>query len=223
MSSAHDGNQSRNNLRMNTGPLTFREKLLARVDSIRVHTGGSRKQLITFALLLAVAGSLWARPAGLLLWHRLRIITGMPRMAVAVDEAETLAALTPDTPASLDAGRTVQLDGALRRDPFVPTTNAVILVAQTIAGGQSSETPAGASTIESPVVFALPQVRLSGTARGLGTAILDGIVRQVGERFDIGGAAMELREVRFAAVVVDIDGAGPRLLLLSGQWRELEN
>lgn len=223
MSSAHDGNQLRTNLPTNAGQLTFRGKLLARVDSIRAHTGGSRRQFITFTLLLAVAGSLWARPAGLLLWHRLRIITGMPRMAVAVDEAETMAALTPDTPASLDAGRAVRLDGALRRDPFVPAASAVIHVAQTNAVGQSNATPAGGSTLEPPVVFTLPQVRLSGTARGLGTAILDGIVRQVGERFDISGAVMELREVRSGAVVVEVDGAGPRLLLLSGEWRELEN
>ena len=33
---------------------------------------------------------MWARPAGLLIWNRLRIITGMPRMAIADQDPKML-------------------------------------------------------------------------------------------------------------------------------------
>ncbi|MEC7352547.1 MAG: hypothetical protein VXY94_07885 [Planctomycetota bacterium] len=78
-----------------------------------------RSTRVRYALLgltFAVAGLMIARPAGMLLWHRLRIITGMPRMAVANPEPRPATtspgAQRPGAPGSLE------LDARLDRDPF---------------------------------------------------------------------------------------------------------
>ena len=57
-----------------------------------------------------------ARPAGMLLWHRLRIITGMPRMAVA--NPEPRQAMPSSGAGRLGAPRFLELDSRLARDPF---------------------------------------------------------------------------------------------------------
>ena len=76
----------------------------------------TRARYALLGLTFAVAGLMIARPAGMLLWHRLRIITGMPRMAVANPEPR-LATTSPGA-GRPDATGSLELDARLVRDPF---------------------------------------------------------------------------------------------------------
>ncbi len=56
-----------------------------------LHRSQLRRTLIAAMPLLAFTTVLWVKPMGLLLWARLRILTNIPRTAVAEPEAERTA------------------------------------------------------------------------------------------------------------------------------------
>lgn len=56
-----------------------------------LHRSQLRRTLIAAMPLLAFTTVLWVKPMGLLLWARLRILTNIPRTAVAEPEAERSA------------------------------------------------------------------------------------------------------------------------------------
>ncbi|MCH2144306.1 MAG: hypothetical protein MK082_04060 [Phycisphaerales bacterium] len=173
-------------------------------ESLRIRCGASRRQFAVFALLTMVAATLWARPAGLLIWHRLRIITGMPRMAIANEDPKLVAEAGGERPEALDAGRPVRLDVDLRRDPFLQpgSVRTVVLLDDGDRGVLDvPESPEPAFLQMVPIV---ETIRLSGTAKGLGTAVLDGRARLLGSRFEKDGLTFTLREVRSSAVLLDV-------------------
>ena len=96
---------------------SVKDAVSSRLERIRLRIGASRGQFATLCLLLIIGGTVIARPAGMLLWHRLRIITGMPRMAVATSDPAEVAQADP-IPDRIDPGRPVVLDDFLVRDPF---------------------------------------------------------------------------------------------------------
>ena len=175
-------------------------------ERIRIKLGASRGQFATLCLLLIIGGTVIARPAGMLLWHRLRIITGMPRMAVATPDPAAVAQADP-IPDRLDPGRPVILDDFLVRDPFrgpmpQPSNNAAVMVA--VEASKSSEAVVIELDLKSErVLKAASLIRLSGTAKGLGTALLDGSVRRLGDPIKSGPLVFTLREVRSSEVVLD--------------------
>lgn len=65
-------------------------------------------------LLLLAAGVLWVKPMGLLLWARIRILTNIPRTAIAEPEADVAAAPRIELPPV--SGR--EIPTPPRRDPF---------------------------------------------------------------------------------------------------------
>ena len=173
--------------------------------------GASPGQFATLSLLLVVAGILMARPAGMLLWHRLRIITGMPRMAVA-NQDPVQVARAESIPDRLDPGRPIILDEMLVRDPFMaplPAShhNAAHLIT---VNRTSSDTPVviDVDTDSDRLIRAVAMIRLSGTANGLGTALLDGAVRSVGDSVESGSLSFTLREVRSGSVLLESLAAG---------------
>ena len=171
--------------------------------TIRRKLGASPRQLMIFGLLLAVAGTMWARPAATLLWHRLRIITGMPRMAVADEDPELVADAGEQGPERLDAGEAVELDEILHRDPFKRTSTFTMM---TVAG--SSETGSGGmrevrELDPDSLVSIASNIRLTGTAKGLGTALLDGRARAIGDHHEAGGALFRLAEVMTGVVILE--------------------
>merc|ERR1711965_747999 len=77
---------------------------------------GSRRSTITSGLVLVIPVVALAQPLGLLLWARLRLLTTIPRTAMATEEPTRIAADPgvvefPDLP---DPG----LDDVFRRDPM---------------------------------------------------------------------------------------------------------
>jgi hypothetical protein len=181
----------------------FQHRVLVFVDAACSRMGASRRQFGIFALLLAVACTFWARPAGMLIWHRLRIVTGMPRMAVANEDPDVIAQVDFDPPELMDAGRKVELDEALLRDPFLAGSS----------DGDGGETASSAQDANDGsddrdhvqlLTGLASQIRLSGTSRGLGSAVLDGRVSVLNAEIRTEDVDYRLVEVRSGAVVVEV-------------------
>lgn len=66
------------------------------------------------ALMLVAAVVLWVKPMGLLLWARIRILTNIPRTAIAEPEADLASDLRIELPPRV----AVEPPTAPRRDPF---------------------------------------------------------------------------------------------------------
>ena len=184
--------------------------LFGRIDRLRVRMGASRGQFATFSLLLAVAGILMARPAGMLLWHRLRIITGMPRMAVA-NQDPVQVARAESIPDRLDPGRPIILDQMLVRDPFMAPLPESDQSSENllVVNRERSDEPVviDLDAASDRLIRAVSMIRLSGTAKGLGTALLDGAVRSVGDSVESGSLVFTLREVRSGSVLLESNEA----------------
>ena len=188
------------------GAFTLRQRSIHLIDGICTKIGASRRQFGIFALLLVVACTFWARPAGMLIWHRLRIVTGMPRMAIANEDPDVLASMDMPEPDLIDVGREVRLDQNLLRDPFLPGETD---------GERGGSTTGEANDAEFDLkirVEALTErasgIRLSGTSRGLGTAVLDGRVTVLGAELQTQDINYRLIEVRSGSVVIEVSMPG---------------
>ena len=200
-------NETKRNSTLDSSPS---RTLFGRIDRLRVRMGASRGQFATFSLLLAVAGILMARPAGMLLWHRLRIITGMPRMAVA-NQDPVQVARAESIPDRLDPGRPIILDQMLVRDPFMaplPESDQSSANLPAVTRERSDEPVViDLDAASDRVIRAVSMIRLSGTAKGLGTALLDGAVRSIGDSVESGSLVFTLREVRSGSVLLESNEA----------------
>ena len=176
------------------------------LERLRDRLGASNRQFMVFGLLLLTGGVMMARPAGMLLWHRLRIISGMPRTAIADQDPKIVSAHTAPTFEPVSAGRRIELDATLVRDPFDrPFTETVSQVTTLESDSQGSlellrETDADRSRL----LETLSGIRLSGTAKGLGTALVDGAVRTVGTRFEVSDYTFELIDVEAGAIHLEV-------------------
>jgi hypothetical protein len=70
------------------------------------------------ALVAGVAVVLWAKPMGLLLWARLRLLANIPRTAIADDEALLAGRFEPSPLPSAGDPEVVVLPRAASRNPF---------------------------------------------------------------------------------------------------------
>lgn len=176
------------------------------VERLRVRLGASHRQFMVFGLLVLTGGVMMARPAGMLLWHRLRIISGMPRTAIADQDPKIIAARSAPDFEPVSEGREIQLDVSLLRDPFdMPSLPPVQVV--TTLDDQSlltSDPPARISPEQSRLVEAISSIRLTGTAKGLGTALVDGSVRTIGARFDVSDYTFQLTSVHAGAIHLEV-------------------
>lgn len=182
------------------------------MDRTRKRFGASRKQFAIFSLLTMVAATMWARPAGLLIWNRLRIITGMPRMAIANEDPQAVAQADITLPNALEAGRSVFLEERLRRDPFTTGGDAD---SDGLTPGPDAPTVIEDSDLDAEkarLLDAVAAMRLNGSGAGLATAILDNRARVVGRAFESDGLRFRLLEVRSNAVLIEASVAG------GGDW-----
>ena len=178
------------------------------MDRMRKRFGASRKQFAIFSLLAMVAATMWARPAGLLIWNRLRIITGMPRMAIANEDPQVVAQADITFPDALEAGRAVFLEERLRRDPFTSGRHADFDGSLT---GSDSSTVGEESDLDikkARLLDAVSAMSLNGSGAGLATAILDNRARVVGRIFESDDLRFRLLEVRSNAVVIEASADG---------------
>ena len=178
------------------------------LERIRVGLGASHRQFMIFGLLLLTGGFMMARPAGMLLWHRLRIISGMPRTAIADQDPEIVAARSGPSLDPVNEGRAIQLDVSLIRDPFDSPAFQPVQVTTTSISDQSEVIASNPLTSpeQSSLVEVLSGMRLTGTAKGLGTALVDGSVRAIGSRFDVSEYTFELIAVDAGAIHLAVIG-----------------
>ena len=84
-----------------------------------------RANMGAMLLLVLAAGVLWAKPMGLLFWARIRILTNIPRTAIADDPAALVADASPRSAtreAALDP-TTIELPQRPSRSPFAPISS----------------------------------------------------------------------------------------------------
>ena len=68
----------------------------------------------------------------------------------------------------------------------------------------TSDLPARISPEQSRLVEAISSIRLTGTAKGLGTALVDGSVRSIGGRFDVSDYTFQLTSVHAGAIHLEV-------------------
>jgi hypothetical protein len=185
-----------------------------------------RKGLIVAVASLAMVA--WVTPLGLLLWARIRILTSIPKTAIADD---TLAqAPKNDQPPELDPGLPggewtlrdpFQVDSAIfpkpqtqspasrgsTNSPNQGTTQSVVTVEPAV----SSEVDASVESIE-PQPYEVAKAsagtfRVQSAGNGLVSAVIDDKVRRVGDTLTSGdGRAFKLVKVIDGGVVLEHEG-----------------
>ena len=206
---------------------------------ILVRRCGTRRTMLG-ALALAVPIAALAQPLGLLLWARIRLLTSIPRTAMAIEEEATLAAAEPVSPAFPDLpGNALPAPGL--RDPFATSTRH--FPSSTIRQGLSGSTPKSdarhaedqeraASVIRDRLAGIVGRLRVQGLVPGRGVALIDGRVRRVGDSFpaDFEGSMVRLVAVEQSRVVVEcgdlefdirLDGGGTGSVVIRPQGEEL--
>lgn len=170
----------------------------------------SRRTAITFLMLFAVVA--WAKPMGLLLWARIRILTSLPKTAIA-DET-TLAENTPRepvAPSEFDSGLSAMPE--VRTDPFridphiFPKANPPAVVPPVPDIEPKTEGPSADETqreMSRAAGRAAERFRLQSAGRGLSMAVIDGRTYRVGEVLEgADGFRFTLVEVLEGAAIVE--------------------
>jgi hypothetical protein len=68
----------------------------------------------------------------------------------------------------------------------------------------TSDSHARISPEQSRLVEAISSIRLTGTAKGLGTALVDGSVRSIGARFDVSDYTFQLTSVHAGTIHLEV-------------------
>lgn len=146
----------------------------------------SRKTLVFFSLITAFV---LAKPMGLLLWARLRILTSIPKTAIA-DDPEKVAAL-PQLPQDIDPR--LPAAGARLIDPFridphtFPSSDNPTPSQASIVPTQKSN--AETTEVHAPEAFeaarrAAERFRLQSAGKGLSMAVIDGRTYRIGDALE---------------------------------------
>ena len=165
----------------------------------------SRKTVLFFSVVGALV---LAKPMGLLLWARLRILTSIPKTAIADDPAKVAAAALP--PQEIDP--LLPTAGAGLIDPFsidphtFPSSDNQTPSSASIVPSQK---PDGHSTeVHAPEAFeavrlAAERFRLQSAGKGLSMAVIDGRTYRVGDALEgADGTRFVLLEILDGAAVL---------------------
>jgi hypothetical protein len=169
-----------------------------------------RRGALTLVAMLGVV--VWAKPMGLLLWARIRILTSIPKTAIA-DEPQTIEDREAEPP-EIDTG--IRDDFSVITDPFAidgavfpsPTrsaetarSEAPIFKPETVK--VENQRPDGLETARR----AAERFRLQSAGAGLTTAVIDGRTLRIGDILESSdGVQFTLVEVREQSVVLECDG-----------------
>jgi hypothetical protein len=172
----------------------------------------SRRGAITFLAVFAVVA--WAKPMGLLLWARIRILTSLPKTAIADDPTTSSAAPEPETPIEFDSG--LGATNEIRTDPFridphtFPKPTPAAPVAAPITPQPKVEPSTADETRREALQAAGRQAerfRLQSAGKGLSMAVIDGRTYRVGDVLEsTDGSRFTLVEVRDNAAFVEWEG-----------------
>jgi hypothetical protein len=186
-----------------------------------------RRTAIAFLALFGVVA--WAKPMGLLLWARIRILTSLPKTAIA-DDPSVAAELPkePAAPAEFDPG--LHAIPGIRTDPFridphiFPKATPVSDVAPTPEPVPKPEVPSvdeARREASRAAVRAAERFRLQAAGRGLSMAVIDGRTYRIGDTIDgEGDMRFTLVEVLEGAAIVEWNGERFELRLRSAGGRD---
>lgn len=187
-------------------PVAFCSNLTARLR---------RREVVLAMLVLVIPILAIAQPLGLLLWARMRILTSIPRTAMAVEEERTVAVVPeyedsfPDLPKTAFETRPVRdpLSISARHFPWSSDSEA-----EKAFGPKSASSPAEEEQVASldrdRIASIVATIEVRGLMPGQGLALIDGRVRRVGEEFsgNVANAMFRLVEVRRSGIVVRTEG-----------------
>ena len=176
----------------------------------------ARREVALAAVVLAIPLVALAQPLGLLLWARMRILTSIPRTAMATEEVERVANAPADLQVFPDLPPVVP-EPAVLRDPlevspdhFPRSTNSTSDrgIEPKSAPGTVEESGEAEESVRMRLVPVVSRLEVQGLMPGRGLAVIDGRVRRVGEEFDgnVAGASFLLVEVRKSVAVVRLEG-----------------
>jgi len=183
-----------------------------------------RRHGLVIALLLAVPVIAWTPTLGLLFWARLRLLTNLPRTAMATEAPETLALVPIDVfPERMDVG----FDEASSRDPLRNSPHDPFNRAQDGStepfdanfGAQETDEATWSTSRRRYIDAIVGRLRLQGLITGRSIAIIEGRTYRVGELLEreaTEGESITLHAVERDSVVVEVDGMEFRIRLVGG-------
>ncbi|MSR40287.1 MAG: hypothetical protein EXS10_00065 [Phycisphaerales bacterium] len=177
-----------------TGLRGFRQKL----------RGNRRLQSL---LWLAAFGTVvWAKPMGLLLWARLRVLTNLPRTAIADDPQARV------DDASAPKERVIELPDFTDADPFRLRGCRLSIPHTPPLPAQVSNQPSKSCAIVADVTSSLEaadlvarraeRFRVHSAGNGLSCAVINGQAYRLGDELDMEGLKFQLIEIREAGVIL---------------------
>lgn len=175
----------------------------------------ARRETVLAAVILAVPVVALAQPLGLLLWARMRILTSIPRTAMATEELQASTVpvdveVFPDLPSTSPEPVSLRDPLAISRRHFPRSSNST---SETPVGPKSGpqlvdDTQETTESIRQRLRPVVDRLEVQGLMPGRGFALINGQVRRVGEEFpgNVVGTTFHLVEVRKSAAVVRIEG-----------------
>ena len=181
----------------------------------RVTSRLRRREMVLALLVLAIPALAIAQPLGLLLWARMRILTSIPRTAMAVEGEQVVLVVPefedsfPDLPVTTFEARPIRDPLSISSSHFPRSSNS------TSDRGFGPKSPSSrvdedgaASLVRDRLALVAARLEVQGLMPGQGLALINGRVRRVGEEFpgNVAQATFHLIEVRKSAIVVRIEG-----------------
>jgi hypothetical protein len=200
----------------------------------------ARRETLLGGLVLAVPLAALAQPLGLLLWARIRLLTSIPRTAMATEAEDTVASVTsppafPDLPdADLPIpGLRDPLAISPRHFPRANDPQGLTSASPKSGVGRVDDEERTAAVLRERLAGVVGRLRVQGLVPGRGVALIDGRVRRVGESFPatVDGTTVRLVAVEQSMVVVEcgglefdirLDGGGTDSVVIRPQGEELK-
>ena len=199
--------------------------------STLIAAGRHRRRGLCMAMLLAVPALAWAQPLGLLLWARFRLLTDIPRTAMATEDEVAQVVIEP--PSRFPDLAEVGFDGRADRDPlrisphhFPRTTGEA---GRTAPATKSAPFQAEGRDRDVDRIAELRSVvrkfRLQALISRNSIAIIDDRTYRVGELLDVErteGHTFVLRSVGKDSVIIEADGHEFEVRLVGGGHRQVQ-
>jgi len=208
---------------MNVNMQQLRTQAKERLGRV-IAMGRNRRGGLVIALLLAVPFMAWAQPLGLLFWARLRLLTDLPRTALATEEARAVAVTPPlEFPELTDVG----FDAVSGRDPLRQSPHHLPRANGEQGSGENgsssarngSDNPQWRMTRRSTLTSLVQKIRLQALITGKSIAIIDDRTYRIGELIDseaMRGEQVTLQSVGRNSVIVEVDGFEFEIRLVGG-------
>ncbi|RLS65518.1 MAG: hypothetical protein DWH96_00445 [Planctomycetota bacterium] len=158
-------------------------------------------------LWLAAFGTVvWAKPMGLLLWARLRILTSLPRTAIADDPSVQANAAEAPKVQFLDLSDSGTVDpfrlrGSRLCIPHSPIAPSVISAEGAKSNELVADSPLSSEAVDL-VALCAKRFRVQTAGSGLSCAVVNGRTYRLGDELELEGLRFLLIEVREVGVIL---------------------